>query len=143
MTNDLVTELKALIKEGSGYNPTMTIEPLEDSEWCSITTSFIDVCGDNVVIYARRMNGMIELSDFGVTDLNIDDEYKNIIKIECKIWHLIYGLGKRTDIHTAAAARPEDFCYAFAQIDWATTSINNIAAYQLKEGDYDDEGEEI
>jgi hypothetical protein len=143
MTNDLVTELKALIKEGSGYNPTMTIEPLEDSEWCSITTSSIDVCGDNVVIYARRMNGMIELSDFGVTDLNIDDEYKNIIKIECKIWHLIYGLGKRTDIHTAAAARPEDFCYAFAQIDWATTSINNIAAYQLKEGDYDDEGEEI
>ena len=108
MTNDLVTELKALIKEGSGYNPTMTIEPLEDSEWCSITTSSIDVCGDNVVIYARRMNGMIELSDFGVTDLNIDDEYKNIIKIECKIWHLIYGLGKRTDIHTAAAARPED-----------------------------------
>lgn len=143
MTNDLVTELKALIKEGSGYNPTMTIEPLEDSEWCSITTSSIDVCGDNVVIYARRMNGMIELSDFGVTDLNIDDEYKNIIKIECKIWHLIYGLGKRTDIHTAVAARPEDFCYAFAQIDWATTSINNIAAYQLKEGDYDDEGEEI
>lgn len=143
MTNDLVTELKALIKEGSGYNPTMTIEPLEDSEWCSITTSSIDVCGDNVVIYARRMNGMIELSDFGVTDLNIDDEYKNIIKIECKIWNLIYGLGKRTDIHTAAAARPEDFCYAFAQIDWATTSINNIAAYQLKEGDYDDEGEEI
>ena len=143
MTNDLVTELKALIKEGSGYNPTMTIEPLEDSEWCSITTSSIDVCGDNVVIYARGMNGMIELSDFGVTDLNIDDEYKNIIKIECKIWHLIYGLGKRTDIHTAAAARPEDFCYAFAQIDWATTSINNIAAYQLKEGDYDDEGEEI
>ena len=143
MTNDLVTELKALIKEGSGYNPTMTIEPLEDSEWYSITTSSIDVCGDNVVIYARRMNGMIELSDFGVTDLNIDDEYKNIIKIECKIWHLIYGLGKRTDIHTAAAARPEDFCYAFAQIDWATTSINNIAAYQLKEGDYDDEGEEI
>ena len=141
MTNDLVTELKALIKEGSGYNPTMTIEPLEDSEWCSITTSSIDVCGDNVVIYARRMNGMIELSDFGVTDLNIDDEYKNIIKIECKIWHLIYGLGKRTDIHTAAAARPEDFCYAFAQIDWATTSINNIAAYLLEEEDSDEKYE--
>ena len=139
--NDLSNELKALIKEGSGYNQNMTIEPLGDGEWCSITTSSIDVCGDNVVIYARRMNGMIELSDFGVTDLNIDDEYKNIIKIECKIWHLIYGLGKRTDIHTAAAARPEDFCYAFAQIDWATTSINNIAAYLLEEEDSDEKYE--
>lgn len=143
MTNDLVAELKALLKEGSGYNQNMTIEPLEDGEWCSISTMSDDIYGDNIVIYARRTDGMIELSDFGVTDFNIDDEYKNIIKIECKIWHLIYGLGKRTDIHTAAAARPEDFCYAFAQIDWATTSINNIAAYQLKEGDYDDEGEEI
>lgn len=146
--NDLSNELKALIKEGSGYNQNMTIEPLGDGEWCSITTSSIDVCGDSVVIYARRMDGMnncpdgmIELSDFGVTDFNIDD--KNIIKIECRIWNLIYGLGKRTDIHTAVAARPKDFCYAFTRIDWAVTSINNIAAYQLKEGDYDDEGEEI
>ena len=45
MTNDLAAELKALLKEGSGYNQTMTIEPLEDGEWCSITTSSIDVCG--------------------------------------------------------------------------------------------------
>lgn len=133
MTNDLVAELKALLKEGSGYNQTMTIEPLEDGEWCSITTSSIDVCGDNVVIYARRMDGMIELSDFGVTDFNIDDEYKYIIEVECKIWHLIYGLGKRTDIHTTAAARPEDFCYAFTRIDWATTSINNIVGHLLRE----------
>ncbi|MDB7641082.1 hypothetical protein PND20_02465 [Ligilactobacillus ruminis] len=148
MTNDLVAELKALLKEGSGYNQTMTIEPLEDGEWCSITTSSIDVCGDNVVIYARRMDGMnncpdgmIELSDFGVTDFNIDDEYKYIIEVECKIWHLIYGLGKRTDIHTAVAARPKDFCYAFAQIDWATTSINNIAAYLLEEEDSNERDE--
>ena len=80
------------------------------------------------------MNGMIELSDFGVTDFNINDEYKYIIEVECKIWHLIYDPGKRTDIHTIAAAQPEDFCYAFTQIDWATTSINNIAAYLLEEG---------
>jgi hypothetical protein len=80
---------------------------------------------------------MIELSDFGVTDFNIDDEYKYIIEAECKIWHLIYGLGKRTDIHTAVAARPKDFCYAFAQIDWATTSINNIAGHLLREEEND------
>lgn len=133
MANDLVAELKALIKEGSGYNQNMTIEPLGDGEWCSITTSSIDVCGDDIVIYARRMDGMIELSDFGVTDFNIDDEYKYIIEVECKIWHLIYGLGKRTDIHTTAAARPEDFCYAFTRIDWATTSINNIVGHLLRE----------
>lgn len=137
--NDLSNELKALIKEGSGYNQNMTIEPLGDGEWCSITTSSIDVCGDSVVIYARRMNGMndcpdgmIELSDFGVTDFNIDD--KNIIKIECRIWHLIYGLGKRTDIHTTVAARPKDFCYAFSRIDWALTSINNIAGGREYDG---------
>ena len=148
MTNDLANELKYLIEEGGGYTQNITIKPLEDGEWCSISTMSDDINGDNIAIYARRMDGMndcpdgmIELSDFGVTDFNIDD--KNIIKIECRIWNLIYGLGKRTDIHTAVAARPEDFCYAFAQIDWATTSINNIAAYQLKEGDYDDEGEEI
>lgn len=135
MTNDLVAELKALLKEGSGYNQTMTIEPLEDGEWCSITTASIDVCGDNIAIYARRMDGMIELSDFGVTDFNIDD--KNIIKIECRIWHLIYGLGKRTDIHTTVAARPKDFCHAFTQMDWATTSINNIAGHLLEEEETD------
>nr|DAO91404.1 MAG TPA: hypothetical protein [Caudoviricetes sp.] len=77
MTNDLAAELKALIEEGSGYNQNMTIEPLGDGEWCSITTSSIDVCGDSVVIYARRMDGMnncpdgmIELSDFGVNGYN-------------------------------------------------------------------------
>lgn len=137
MTNDLAAELKALIKEGSGYNQTMTIEPLEDGEWCSITTSSIDVCGDNVVIYARRMDGMIELSDFGVTYFNIDDEYKYIIEAECKIWHLIYDLGKSTDIHTAVAAQAKDFCYVFAQIDWAITSINNIVGHLLREEEND------
>lgn len=141
MTNDLANELKDLIKEGGGSYQNMTVEPLKDGEWCSISTMSDDINGDNIAIYARRMDGMIELSDFGVTDFNIDD--KNIIKIECRIWNLIYGLGKRTDIHTAVAARPKDFCYAFTRIDWAVTSINNIAAYQLKEGDYDDEGEEI
>lgn len=137
--NDLSNELKALIKEGSGYNQNMIVEPLEDSEWCSITTPTIDVCGDNVVIYARRVDctndcpdRMIELSDFGVTDFNIDD--KNIIKIECRIWHLIYGLGKRTDIHTTVAARPKDFYYAFSRIDWALTSINNIAGGREYDG---------
>ena len=131
--NDLSNELKALIEEGSGYNQNMTIEPLGDDEWCSISTMSDDIYGDDIVIYARRMDGMIELSDFGVTDFNIDDEYKYIIEVECKIWHLIYGLGKRTDIHTTAAARPEDFCYAFTRIDWASTSINNIAGHLLKE----------
>lgn len=72
-----------------------------------------------------------------VTDFNIDDEYKYIIEVECKIWHLIYGLGKRTDIHTAAAAQPEDFCHAFTQMDWATTSINNIAGHLLEEEETD------
>lgn len=148
MTNDLANELKDLIKEGGGSYQNMTVEPLKDGEWCSISTMSDDINGDNIAIYARRMygmndcpDGMIELSDFGVTDFNIDD--KNIIKIECRIWNLIYGLGKRTDIHTAVAARPKDFCDAFTRIEWAVTSINNIAAYQLKEGDYDDEGEEI
>lgn len=138
MKNDLVSEVKSLLEE-SGFRD-MIVEPLEDSEWCSITTSSIDVCGDNVVIYARRMDGMnncpdgmIELSDFGVTDFNIGDDYKYVIEVECKIWHLIYGLGKRTDIHTAVAAQLEDFCYVFAQIDWATTSINNIVSHLLEE----------
>ena len=137
MANDLVAELKALFEEGGGYYQNMTIEPSGDGEWCSITTSSIDVCGDNVVIYARQMNGMIELSDFGVTDFNIDDEYKYIIEVECKIWHLIYGLGKRTDIHTAVAARPIDFYYAFTRIDSAVTSINNIVSHLLKEEEND------
>lgn len=139
MTNDLSAELKALLEKADIRD--MIVEPLEDGEWCSITTPSIDVCGDNVVIYARRMGGMIELSDFGVTYFNIDDEYKYIIEMERKIWHLIYGLGKRTDIHTAVAARPEDFCYAFAQIDWAITSINNIAGHLLEEENSDEKYE--
>lgn len=134
MTNDLANELKALIEEGSGYRQNMTIEPLGDGEWCSISTMSDDIYGDNIVIYARRTDGMIELSDFGVTDFNINDEYKYIIEVECKIWHLIYDLEKCTDIHTTVAARPKDFCYAFTRIDWAVTSINNIAAYLLEEG---------
>ena len=132
--NDLSNELKALIEEGSGYRQNLTIEPLGDGEWCSISTMSDDIYGDNIVIYARRTDGMIELSDFGVTDFNINDEYKYIIEVECKIWHLIYDLEKRTDIHTTVAARPKDFCYAFTRIDWAVTSINNIAAYLLEEG---------
>lgn len=136
--NDLSNELKALLEE-AGFRD-MIVEPLEDGEWCSITTSSIDVCGDNVVIYARRMDGMnncpdgmIELSDFGVTDFNIDDEYKYIIEAECKIWHLLYDLGKSTDIHTIVTARPKDFCHAFTRIDWAITSINNIVAFLEEE----------
>lgn len=104
--NDLSNELKALIEEGSGYRQNMTIEPLGDGEWCSITKMSDDINGDNIAIYARRMHGMndcpdgmIELSDFGITNFDIDN--KDIIKIECKIWHLIYGIGKRADIHTA------------------------------------------
>ena len=134
MTNDLANELKYLIEEGSVCRQNMTIEPLEDGEWCSISTMSDDIYGDNIVIYARRTDGMIELSDFGVTDFNINDEYKYIIEVECKICHLIYVLEKRTDIHTTVAARPKDFCYAFTRIDWAVTSINNIAAYLLEEG---------
>lgn len=132
MANDLASELKALL-EKEGFRD-MIVEPLEDSEWCSITTPTIDVCGDNVVIYARRTDGMIELSDFGVTDFNINDEYKYIIEVECKIWHLIYDLEKRTDIHTTVAARPKDFYYAFTRIDWALTSINNIAGGREYDG---------
>lgn len=136
MTNDLVTELKALLEKADIRD--MIVKPLEDGEWCSITTPSIDVCGGNVVIYARRMDGMnncpdgmIELSDFGVTDFNINN--KDIIRIECKIWRLLYGLGKRTDIHTAVAARPKDFCDAFTRIDWAVTGINNIVGHLLEE----------
>lgn len=136
MTNDLAAELKALLEKTDIRD--MIVEPLEDGEWCSITTPSIDVCGGNVVIYARRMDGMnncpdgmIELSDFGVTDFNIGD--KNIIKAECKIWHLIYGLGKCTDIHTAVAAQPKDFYYAFTHMYWAVASINNIVAFLEEE----------
>lgn len=57
MTNDLSAELKALLEKGDIRD--MIVEPLEDGEWCSITTPSIDVCGDNVVIYARRMGGMM------------------------------------------------------------------------------------
>ncbi len=146
MTNDLASELKAMIEKT--YIRGVIVEPLRDGEWCSISTMSDDINGDNIAIYARRMDGMndcpdgmIELSDFGVTDFNIDN--KDIIRIECRIWHLIYGLGERTDIHTAVAARPKDFYNAFTRINCAITSINNIAACQLKGGNYDDEGREI
>lgn len=131
MKNNLVTELKALLEKTDIRD--MIVEPLEDGEWCSITTPSIDVCGDNVVIYARRMDGMIELSDFGVTYFNIDDEYKYIIEAECKIWHLIYDLGKSTDIHTAVAAQAKAFYYAFTHMYWAVESINNIVAFLEEE----------
>lgn len=48
MTNDLSAELKALLEKADIRD--MIVEPLEDGEWCSITTTSIDVCGDNVVI---------------------------------------------------------------------------------------------
>lgn len=134
MTNDLAAELKALLEKADIRD--MIVKPFEDGEWCSITTPSIDVCGGNVVIYARRVDRRndypdIELSDFGVTDFNIDD--KNIIKAECKIWHLIHGLGKCTDIHTAVAAQPKDFYYAFTHMYWAVASINNIVAFLEEE----------
>lgn len=144
--NDLSNELKALIEEGSGYRQNMTIELLGDGEWCSITKMSDDINGDNIAIYARRMHGMndcpdgmIELSDFGITDFDIDN--KDIIKIECKIWHLIYGIGKRADIHTAVAACPKDFYNAFMRINCAITSINSIAAYPLEEENSDEKDE--
>lgn len=49
MTNDLSNELKALLEKADIRD--MIVEPLEDGEWCSITTPSIDVCGDNVVMY--------------------------------------------------------------------------------------------
>lgn len=128
MKNNLVTELKALLEKTDIRD--MIVEPLEDGEWCSITTPSIDICGDNVVIYARRMDGMIELSDFGVTYFNIDDEYKYIIEMERKIWYLI---GKCADIHTVVAAQPKKFYYAFTHMYWAVTSINNIVAFLEEE----------
>lgn len=137
--NDLSNELKALLEKADIRD--MIVEPLEDGEWCSITTPSIDVCGDNVVIYARRMDGMIELSDLGVTYFNIDDEYKYIIEVECKIWPLLYDLGKRTDIHTVVSSRPKDFYYAFTRMDWALSNINNIAAYLLEEEDSNEKDE--
>ncbi|MBT0879636.1 hypothetical protein KJQ97_09395, partial [Campylobacter sp. 2018MI01] len=94
-----------------------------------------------VVIYARRTDGMIELSDLGVTYFNIDDEYKYIIEVECKIWPLLYDLGKRTDIHTVVSSRPKDFYYAFTRMDWALSNINNIAAYLLEEEDSNEKDE--
>ena len=130
MVNDLAGELKALLEETDIRG--VIVEPLNDGVWCGITLPFSGIYGDNVAIYARRMenmndcpDGMIELSDFGVTDFNIDD--KNIIRSECRIWHLIYGLGKRTDIHTAVAVRPKDFSNAFENMGYAIVSMNNIA----------------
>lgn len=129
MANDLASELKALLEETDIRG--VIVEPLNDGVWCGITLPFSGIYGDNIAIYARRMenmndcpDGMIELSDFGVTDFNIDD--KNIIRSECRIWHLIYGLGKRTDIHTAVAARPKDFNNAFENMGYAIVSMNNI-----------------
>jgi hypothetical protein len=129
MANDLASELKALLEETDIRG--VIVEPLNDGVWCGITLPFSGIYGDNIAIYARRMenmndcpDGMIELSDFGVTDFNIDD--KNIIRSECRIWHLIYGLGKRTDIHTAVAARPKDFSNAFENMGYAIVSMNNI-----------------
>lgn len=43
MTNDLSAELKALLEKADIRD--MIVEPLEDGEWCSITTPSIDVCG--------------------------------------------------------------------------------------------------
>lgn len=130
MVNDLAGELKALLEETDIRG--VIVEPLNDGVWCGITLPFSGIYGDNVAIYARRMenmndcpDGMIELSDFGVTDFNIND--KNIIRSECRIWHLIYSLGKRTDIHTAVAARPKDFSDAFENMGYAIVSMNNIA----------------
>lgn len=130
MTNDLAGELKALLEETDIRG--VIVEPLNDGVWCGITLPFSGIYGDNVAIYARRMenmndcpDGMIELSDFGVTDFNIND--KNIIRSECRIWHLIYGLGKRTDIHAVVAARPKDFSNAFENMGYAIVSMNNIA----------------
>lgn len=129
MANDLASELKALLEETDIRG--VIVEPLNDGVWCGITLPFSGIYGDNIAIYARRMenmndcpDGMIELSDFGVTDFNIDD--KNIIRSECRIWHLIYGLGKRTDIHTAVAVRPKDFSNAFENMGYAIVSMNNI-----------------
>ena len=129
MANDLASELKALLEESDIRG--VIVEPLNDGVWCGITLPFSGIYGDNIAIYARRMenmndcpDGMIELSDFGVTDFNIDD--KNIIRSECRIWHLIYGLGKRTDIHTAVAVRPKDFSNAFENMGYAIVSMNNI-----------------
>lgn len=136
MTNDLASELKALLKETEIRG--VIVEPLNDGVWCGITLPFSGIYRDNIAIYARRMDGMnncpdgmIELSDFGVTDFNIDD--KNIIRSECRIWRLIYGLGKRTDIHTAVAARPKDFSDAFENMGYAIVSMNNIAEHLLEE----------
>jgi hypothetical protein len=130
MVNDLAGELKALLEETDIRG--VIVEPLNDGVWCGITLPFSGIYGDNVAIYARRMenmndcpDGMIELSDFGVTDFNIND--KNIIRSECRIWHLIYSLGKRTDIHVAVAARPKDFSNAFENMGYAIVSMNNIA----------------
>ncbi|MBT0883641.1 hypothetical protein, partial [Campylobacter sp. 2018MI13] len=102
----------------------MIVEPLEDSEWCSITTSSIDVCGDNVVIYARRTDGMIELSDLGVTYFNIDDEYKYIIKVECTIKPELYDLPKHTEFYTVIESRQKHLYYAFTRKKWALSNIN-------------------
>lgn len=142
MTNDLAAELRALLKETEIRG--VIVEPLNDGVWCGITLPFSGIYRDNIAIYARRMDGMnncpdgmIELSDFGVTDFNIDDEYKYIIEVECKIWRLIYGLGKRTDIHTAVAARPKDFCDAFENMGYAIVSMNNIAEHLLEEEEND------
>ena len=135
MKNDLSNELKALLEKADIRG--VIVEPLNDGVWCGITLPFSGIYGDNIVIYARRTDGMIELSDFGVTDFNIDDDYKYVIEIECKIWHSIYGLGKRTDIHTAVAARPKDFSNAFENIGYAIVSINNIISHLLREEEND------
>ena len=79
MANDLASELKALLEETDIRG--VIVEPLNDGVWCGITLPFSGIYGDNIAIYARRMenmndcpDGMIELSDFGVTDFNIDDK---------------------------------------------------------------------
>lgn len=50
---------------------------------------------------------------------------------------MIYGLGKRIDIHTAVAARPKDFSDAFENMGYAIVSMNNIAEHLLEEEETD------
>lgn len=76
MTNDLANELKALIEEG-GYQK-MTVEPLKDGEWCSISTMSDDVNGDNIAFNVAILGTTKKVKPVPMG--NIDYDWQDIIR---------------------------------------------------------------
>lgn len=110
---DLSNEVKALLEE-AGIWKNVIVDPVKNSNWCCIVTPLTALDGDNVNIYIRRMekmnlrsDEMVELSDWGQVDFNVED--KNLICTVCSANDVLYGINKRTDIHTAVVLKNPSF----------------------------------